>query len=263
MKAAGQKPEVRKARAESAKTQWQNPEIRRKHLEAITPEYRCKLSEAHKAAWVRGAYEKGWRQKMSEIMSAKWEDPEFLQKWTDAHSEAVQSPEFRQRMSENMVARWANPEAREVIYESLMRVWEDPEFRQRLSDMMTAQWQDSEFRQKQAEAWTPEARQRQAEAWAGENNPNWRGGLSLEPYGPDFSDELKAYIRSRDSYRCAVCNVAEDGHAHHCHHLDYNKANNDPSNLITLCRPCHSRTNTNRRFWRTILAPVARRREAA
>lgn len=32
-------------------------------------------------------------------------------------------------------------------------------------------------------------------------------------------------------------------------HIDYNKKNCNPKNLITLCRKCHSKTNSNRDYW--------------
>ena len=33
------------------------------------------------------------------------------------------------------------------------------------------------------------------------------------------------------------------------HHIDYDKNNLDPKNLITLCQSCHIKTNYNRTFW--------------
>jgi len=33
------------------------------------------------------------------------------------------------------------------------------------------------------------------------------------------------------------------------HHIDYNKKNSFPQNLITLCVKCHSLTNFNRDQW--------------
>jgi len=32
-------------------------------------------------------------------------------------------------------------------------------------------------------------------------------------------------------------------------HIDYNKKNCNPDNLITLCHSCHSKTNHNRNYW--------------
>lgn len=33
------------------------------------------------------------------------------------------------------------------------------------------------------------------------------------------------------------------------HHIDYNKLNCNPNNLITLCKSCHMKTNFNREYW--------------
>jgi len=78
-----------------------------------------------------------------------------------------------------------------------------------------------------------------------EKNPNWLGGKSFEPYTVDWTRTLKKSIRERDHYICKIC--CADG----CfiHHIDYNKKNCNPNNLITLCHSCHSKTNFNRKYW--------------
>ena len=86
----------------------------------------------------------------------------------------------------------------------------------------------------------------------GETNPNWQGGKSFELYGTEFNDKLKAQIRARDNNQCQVCKTYENGRTHPVHHKDYNKKNNDPVNLITLCDPCHSKTNGNREYWQNL-----------
>jgi len=91
----------------------------------------------------------------------------------------------------------------------------------------------------------------------GENSPQWRGGISFEPYSIEFNETLKEKIRKRDNYRCQQCFRHQDelytksGRKYKLsiHHIDYNKKNNDPSNLISLCRNCHSQTNFKRSDW--------------
>ena len=86
--------------------------------------------------------------------------------------------------------------------------------------------------------------------FVGEDHPGWMGGD--RDYPSEFNDELREFIRSRDDYQCQECGVLENGAAHHCHHIDYDKYNNDPSNLISLCCSCHSSTNggnANRAYW--------------
>lgn len=83
-----------------------------------------------------------------------------------------------------------------------------------------------------------------------EKNPNWRGGKSFEPYTIDWTITLKRAIRERDNYICRVCNQ----YGNFIHHIDYDKTNCNPDNLVTLCNSCHSKTNFNRDYWITYFA---------
>jgi hypothetical protein len=85
---------------------------------------------------------------------------------------------------------------------------------------------------------------------SGEANPNWRGGIACEPYAPIWVDKrFKAGIRERDSFTCQnpMCPKTDDVLA--IHHINYNKKDCDPKNLITLCRSCNASANFNRSFW--------------
>ena len=88
----------------------------------------------------------------------------------------------------------------------------------------------------------------------GPNNPRWLGGISKLLYAWEFNDELKEKVRCRDNYVCQLCDTPQTDckRALDIHHIDYNKKNSDPINLITLCHPCHMRTNTNRERWTMI-----------
>jgi HNH endonuclease len=94
--------------------------------------------------------------------------------------------------------------------------------------------------------------------WTGPKNPNWTGGLNL-PYGPEFDRDLKEIVRKRDNYICQNCGMTEEEHLIvfgiilSVHHIDYDKLNNILSNLISLCRQCHLRTNHNRTYWKELL----------
>lgn len=89
--------------------------------------------------------------------------------------------------------------------------------------------------------------------WGGENNPNWHGGKSFEPYGLDFNRRFKESIRVRDNYCCVVCNKMQEdlGYELSIHHIDYDKLNSFPQNCVSLCRECHAKTNINRDAWVT------------
>lgn len=83
----------------------------------------------------------------------------------------------------------------------------------------------------------------------GENNPNWQGGKSFELYGRDWKETLKDLVRKRDNYTCRLCGKPQGNIAHDVHHVDFNKKNCIPINLITLCHDCHVKTNRKRKYW--------------
>jgi len=90
-----------------------------------------------------------------------------------------------------------------------------------------------------------------------EKHYNWQDGKSFEPYGIEFNNQLKEFIRKRDNFRCQQCFRNQDelftkkGRRYKLmiHHIDFNKRNNNPNNLISLCRNCHIQTNYNRKDW--------------
>jgi len=94
----------------------------------------------------------------------------------------------------------------------------------------------------------------------GENAANWQGGKSTEPYGPDWTDELKEEIRRRDEYTCAISDKVWHPRqsAFPVHHINYDKSDNARRNLITLAVGPHCRTNTNRRHWQALLTHAAK-----
>lgn len=85
----------------------------------------------------------------------------------------------------------------------------------------------------------------------GESHWNWQGGKSKEKYGLGFNKWLKTSIIERDGNECAFCHLSGKTNKLNIHHKDYNKKNNNPNNLITLCVSCHTRTNYKRDFWIT------------
>jgi len=87
----------------------------------------------------------------------------------------------------------------------------------------------------------------------GSKNPQWRGGISFEPYSTKWTKTLKRSIRERDNYICQLCNTPQTDRQHAIHHIDYDKKNCNPDNLITLCISCHGNTQQNRKYWTKIL----------
>lgn len=95
-----------------------------------------------------------------------------------------------------------------------------------------------------------------------ELHPNWKGGISCQPYPFEFNDKLKERTRKRDNYECKICGIADEEHIliyNRClsvHHIDYVKENCNETNLVSLCNQCHTRTNYNREYWKCELTKI-------
>lgn len=89
----------------------------------------------------------------------------------------------------------------------------------------------------------------------GDKNPNWLGGISNNGYSWKFNESLKESIRRRDNYECQNCGMTEKEHLTqynevlHIHHIDYDKENNNKTNLLSLCLRCNIKANYNRDYW--------------
>ena len=101
-------------------------------------------------------------------------------------------------------------------------------------------------------------------AFRGAGNPSWRGGLSFEPYTKEFNDQMKWLIRVRDAFTCQFCGMPEreNGRALSTHHIDYDKKNTFPNNLICLCDVCHPSVNKNREYWTVYFRDLLNKRQA-
>ena len=79
----------------------------------------------------------------------------------------------------------------------------------------------------------------------GPNHKWWRGGVSEYPSN---WVGIRRDIRRRDGNLCMSCGtgiICGRLRAHDVHHIDGNKGNCSPENLITLCRSCHTIANND------------------
>ena len=74
---------------------------------------------------------------------------------------------------------------------------------------------------------------------SGENHPQWKGGDS--PYPKEWN-QIRREIRKRDTYLCMMCDRHQDefDRSHSVHHIDGDKNNCNPNNLISLCARHHA-----------------------
>jgi hypothetical protein len=78
-----------------------------------------------------------------------------------------------------------------------------------------------------------------------EKNPNWRGGISFGKVycanWRELTNQLKEYYKHCQNPRCTTPSKRLT-----THHIDYNKKNCLPGNLIVLCNSCNIKANYNR-----------------
>jgi len=77
---------------------------------------------------------------------------------------------------------------------------------------------------------------------SGENHWNWQGGKNVELYPIGWTKTFREQIRFRDKYKCQMCGMPEieNGRKLSVHHIDRDKSNINPENLISLCTRCHA-----------------------
>jgi hypothetical protein len=84
---------------------------------------------------------------------------------------------------------------------------------------------------------------------SGFNHPMWKGGISCEPYCDVWLDkDFKRSIKDRDGNKCLNPDCWKTAKRLTIHHVDYDKKNCEPYNLITLCTSCNSRANKDREW---------------
>lgn len=95
---------------------------------------------------------------------------------------------------------------------------------------------DADFSRNEGMHW--ELTDEQCKKHTGKNNPAWKDGASIKPYGYGWTDNLRRKVKERDNYICQRCGFKDDLCVHH---IDMDKFHNTVDNLITLCRSCHAK----------------------
>ncbi len=197
--------------------------------------------------------------------------PETRDKIRKARSGSKHTPETIARMREAHRGHEVSAEQRAKVAAALTGISRSPQTRAKIRAARAKQTFSAETREKMAarlrgkpsmnsgKKAALEAKARMSAAQSGERNARWLGGISRGEYAWTFDRKLKDAIRRRDGYRCRMCGElqAKGQPALDVHHIDYDKKNSDPVNLISLCKSCHTRTNTNREHWKTAFREVA------
>ena len=96
----------------------------------------------------------------------------------------------------------------------------------------------------------------------GSGNGRYVHGEHERTYGAGWTISHRDSIRARDGCECRLCGMTQDEHGKKLcvHHIDYDKDNMAPSNLITVCRFCHGRMHgrpAERERWKKELSALS------
>lgn len=192
------------------------------------------------------------RKKMSKSRKGKFFSEEYRKKLSDALRGKSKSLEARIRMSKARKGTHPTKETRQKMSESQTGhkgYWLGKHFSLETCKKIGEASKGNQYCK--GRILSEEHKMKIRNALKGKRCYLWLGGKSFEPYGLEFNRILKEHIRKRDNYRCRECNACRNDLKRKLdiHHIDYNKKNNKPKNLISLCISCHTKTNFLRNDW--------------
>jgi len=188
--------------------------------------------------------------------SHKWHIP--WNKWIKMSDEARLNMSISQRWRRSpmlWIKRWPMSEQqKQKISKSNKLVIHTQEWNSRVWIANIGKKRSEEVKNKLSEShkWyimPEEQKQKIREKLIWELGSNWQWWISSLPYSIGWTRKFKKKIRERDEFTCQVCWEKKWWASYPIHHIDYNKLNCNDSNLVTLCRCCHAKTNHNRASW--------------
>jgi hypothetical protein len=185
------------------------------------------------------------RQLASDLMTTLWQDEKYINK----QKEGMNKSEIKEKLSKAAKKRMSDITIKNKMISTMKTKFSDYNFRLFISKRTKEGMLNKGYTSEVISRLTKEGMK--GLDLSGENSASWKGGLSFQGYCKTWNDcEFKQYIFERDSYKC------QNIYCHHTstrlsrHHIDYNKKNCDPNNVITLCNSCNARANKNRKYWK-------------
>ncbi|MBU3896815.1 MAG: HNH endonuclease [Nanoarchaeota archaeon] len=178
-----------------------------------------------------------------------YHNPEYIRKQRETHL-GIKNGNWKGGITKQHMEKYATRSDYLFSAENMNRI--------RVTGMRSKKGMDNPmFGRKHSEGTRLLMSQKKIGIFDGPGNPNWCGGISFEPYGQEFDDQLKEQVRKRDNHKCQLCFIHQNEMRNRTnrsyklivHHIDYDKTNNTPENLISLCRKCHIKTNYKRQKW--------------
>lgn len=258
--------DLRVVQSEKMKLRWQDPDDRAQMLESKRivfqdPSFRERQSQIQLEVLSRPGMKEKYQAacntpealaKKSASMKIVQNDPDVISRRVAAYKITASDPEYKIRQSIAQKEAQNRPEVRDKRSKSLKKTLDEPDVNARLRERIRKDWQNDDLRERRIAAMKLAMSDPiYIESVSGENNGNWKGGLSYEPYGPEFNRDLKEHIRDKFYRKCCICQKTESDNIRKLdvHHINYNKRDNREQNLMALCKICHTTTNGNRWYW--------------
>jgi len=184
---------------------------------------------------------------------------------------ANKNPSVDTRIKMSLAKKNPSISTRRKMSESHKRINLSDETRKKLSDAKIGRIVSKETRKKISESHkgvslTAEHRKNISKSHIGlqlgENHPNWKGGVSFEPYCDKFNNAKKEEIRNLFNRKCMLCGKTEIENKRKLsiHHIDYSKlqgCEGKPWNLVPLCTNCHGKTSSgDRTYWENYITEL-------
>lgn len=81
--------------------------------------------------------------------------------------------------------------------------------------------------------------------------------MDYSKYHPQWKARLRIQVLLDQNFKCRLCGYKDMSRlgrnrkriALQVHHVDFNKSNNEPSNLMALCPACHKAVHNKVKLW--------------
>ena len=132
------RPEVKQRQSDGVKAAWERSGYRQRHAAAMAdPEYKRRSSQTRKDLWTGAEY----RQRQAEYRT-----PDFKQRQSELTTARMADPEARQKNADVSKALWADPAYRAKILEAQRAASTSTALRQLRSASRKALWKDPAYR---------------------------------------------------------------------------------------------------------------------
>lgn len=200
------------------------------------------------------------RLRLSKYMSGRKLSEEHCKNISEGLKGHPTSEETKRKISQTQVGRVQSEQQKKKATKALRQFWKSPEAeetRKQMSESSKGQKHSNVTKTKISRAnkgnkHTEETKQKMSERRKGKatgaKHPAWMGEDHNRTY-PEAFFRVRKQILKRDGGKCLNPGCWGTSSRISVHHIDYDKNNNNPENLITVCMSCNNRANKGREFW--------------